>query len=83
MPAAGAPTVYVWSMTVATSLFPDLDDIVKRGDPRRLAKVSRGIAELFVQGSAGFQPSHIELFDQILTGLVPQTETAARAAIAR
>ncbi|WP_298260830.1 DUF2336 domain-containing protein [Bradyrhizobium sp.] len=69
-------------MTVATSLFPDLDDIVKRGDPKRLARVSRGIAELFVQGSASFQPSHIELFDLILTGIVPQTEMAVRAAVA-
>ena len=69
-------------MTVATSLFPDLDDIVKRGDPKRLAKVSRGIAELFMHGSAGFQPSHVELFDHILTGIVPQTEAAARADLA-
>jgi uncharacterized protein (DUF2336 family) len=69
-------------MTVAASLFPDLDDIVKRGDPKRLAKVSRGIAELFVQGSSSFQPSHIELFDLILSGIVPQTEMAARAAVA-
>ena len=69
-------------MTVATSLFPDLDEIVRRGDPRRLAKVSRGIAELFAQGSANFQPSHIELFDLILSGIVPQTEMAARAAVA-
>jgi uncharacterized protein (DUF2336 family) len=69
-------------MTVASSLFPDLDDIVKRGDPKRLAKVSRGIADLFMHGSASFQPSHIELFDHILTGIVPQTEIAARADLA-
>jgi len=69
-------------MTVATSLFPDLDDIVKRGDPKRLAKVSRGIAELFVHGSASFQPGHVELFDHILTGIVPQTEMAARVDLA-
>src|SRR5579864_2133236 len=69
-------------MTVASSLFPDLDEIVKRGDPKRLAKVSRGITELFLQGSASFQPHHIELFDQILTGIVPQTEMAARADLA-
>ena len=69
-------------MTVATPLIPGLDEIIKRGDPKRLAAVSRGIADLFVQGSAGFQPSHIELFDQLLTGIVPQTEIAARAAVA-
>jgi uncharacterized protein (DUF2336 family) len=69
-------------MTVAASLFPDLDDILRRSDPKRLAKVSRGITELFLQGSAHFQPSHVELFDHILTGIVPQTEMAARADLA-
>jgi uncharacterized protein (DUF2336 family) len=69
-------------MSVATSLFPDIENIVKRGDPKRLAAVSRGIAELFVQGAASFQPSHVELFDHILTGIVPQTETTVRADVA-
>ena len=69
-------------MTAATSLIPALDEIIKRGDPKRLATVSRGIADLFVQGSASFQPGHVELFDHILTGIVPQTEVAARADVA-
>jgi uncharacterized protein (DUF2336 family) len=59
-----------------------LDEFVKRGDPKRLAAVSRGIADLFVQGATGFQTRHVELFDHILTGIVPQTELAARAEIA-
>src|ERR1700722_748242 len=59
-----------------------LDEFVKRGDPKRLAAVSRGIADLFVQGAAGFQTRHVELFDHVLTGIVPQTEPAARADIA-
>ncbi len=69
-------------MTVVTSLLPDIEEIVRRGDPQRLAKVSRGIAELFVQRAVSLQPGHIELFDHILTGIVPQTEITARAAIA-
>ena len=69
-------------MTVATPLIPGLDEIVRRGDPKRLAEVSRGIADLFVQGAAGFQARHVELFDHLLTGIVPQTELAARAEIA-
>jgi len=59
-----------------------LDEIVKRGDPKRLAEVTRGIAELFVQGAANFKPAHVSLFDQLLTGIVPQTEIAARADLA-
>lgn len=69
-------------MTVATSLIPGLDEIVSRGDPKRLAEVSRSIADLFVRGSSGFQPRHVELFDHVLTGIVSQTELAARADIA-
>ena len=59
-----------------------LDEIVRGGDPKRLAEVSRGIADLFVQGAAGFQTRHIALFDHLLTGIVPQTDLVARAEIA-
>ena len=69
-------------MTIATPLIPGLDEIVRRGDPKRLAEVSRGITDLFVQGAAGFQARHVELFDHLLIGIVPQTEFAARAEIA-
>ena len=69
-------------MTIATSLIPELEEMISRGDPKRLAGVSRGIADLFVQGAAGFQLRHVQLFDHLLTGIVPQTELAARADIA-
>ena len=69
-------------MTVATSLIPGLDDIVRHGDPKRRAEAARRIAELFLQGAANFRPEHVDLFDGILTGLVPHTELAARADLA-
>ena len=69
-------------MTSATSLIPGLDEIVRRGDPKRLAEAARGISELFLQGAAGFRPDHVDLFDGILTQLVPHSEIAARAALA-
>ncbi|HET7884759.1 MAG TPA: DUF2336 domain-containing protein [Bradyrhizobium sp.] len=69
-------------MSVATSLLPELEEMISRGDPKRLAQVSRGIAEMFVQGASGFQTHHVQLFDHLLTGIVPQTELAARADIA-
>jgi uncharacterized protein (DUF2336 family) len=69
-------------MPAATSLIPGLDEIVKHGDPKRLAEVTRAIAELFVQGAANFKPAHVGLFDQLLTGIAPQTEIAARADLA-
>ena len=59
-----------------------LDEIVKRGDRQRLARLTRGIAELFAEGAAGFQSDHVDLFDRILIDIVPHTETPARADLA-
>ena len=69
-------------MTVATSLIPGLDEIVRNGDPKRRAEAARRIAELFLQGAANFRPDHVELFDGILIDLVPHAELAARADLA-
>jgi uncharacterized protein (DUF2336 family) len=69
-------------MAVAPSLIPGLDAIVKNGDPKRRADAARKISELFLAGAAQFRPAHVDLFDGILTGLVPYTETAARIELA-
>jgi len=69
-------------MTVSTSLIPGLDEIIKQGDPRRLAEAAQGIAALFLQGATNLRPDHVDLFDGILINLVPHTETAARADLA-
>jgi uncharacterized protein (DUF2336 family) len=69
-------------MTVATSLIPGLEEIVRHGDPKRRAEAARRIAELFLQGAANFRSDHVDLFDGILIDLVPHTEIAARADLA-
>src|SRR6202163_1105566 len=69
-------------MTVATSLIPGLDEIVRHGEPKRRAEAARRITELFLMGAANFRPDHVDLFDGILIGLVPHTELAARAVLA-
>ena len=69
-------------MTIATPLIPGLDEIVRQGDPKRLAEVTRGITDLFMQGHANFQPRHVDLFDRLLTGIAPRTEVLARADLA-
>src|SRR4030088_1024472 len=69
-------------MTVAASLIPGLDEIVKTGDPKRLSEAARRIAELFLQGAAHFRTDHVELFDDVLTDLVPHTDLTARADLA-
>jgi uncharacterized protein (DUF2336 family) len=72
----------VGSMAVAPSLIPGLDEIVRNGDPKRLAEASRRIAELFLSGAANYRSDHIDLFDGVLIDLVPHTELAARADLA-
>lgn len=69
-------------MTVATSLIPGLDEIVRNGDPKRRAEAARRITELYLQGAANYRADHVDLFDGILTGLVPHAELAARADLA-
>jgi uncharacterized protein (DUF2336 family) len=69
-------------MTAATSLIPGLEEIIRGGDPKRRADAARRIADLFLQGAANFRAEHIDLFDGVLIGLVPQTEIAARAELA-
>jgi uncharacterized protein (DUF2336 family) len=69
-------------MTVATSLIPGLDEIVRHGDSKRLAGACRRITELFLQGAGNLRSDHVDLFDGILIDLVPHTEIAARADLA-
>src|SRR5882757_6161787 len=69
-------------MTTAATLIPELDDIVRRGDPKRRADAAWRISELFLQGAASFRADHVDLFDSVLTSLVPHAELAARANLA-
>jgi len=69
-------------MTIAGSLIPGLDEIVRNGDPERRAEAARRITELFLLGAANFRPDHVELFDGVLIGLVPHTELGVRADLA-
>jgi uncharacterized protein (DUF2336 family) len=69
-------------MTVATSLIPGLDDIVKRGDPRRRGEIAHAISQLFFQDAANLRPDVIDLFDNLLIDLVPHAELASRVDLA-
>jgi uncharacterized protein (DUF2336 family) len=69
-------------MTAATSLIPELDEIVRHGDPRRRAEAARRIAELFFQDAARLRSEHVDLFDGLLIDLVPHAEVAARVDLA-
>src|SRR5689334_5141079 len=69
-------------MTVATTLIPGLDEIVRNGDPKLRAEAARRIADLFFQDAAHLRPNHVDLFDEILIDLVPHAELIARAELA-
>ncbi|MGH6709887.1 MAG: DUF2336 domain-containing protein [Bradyrhizobium sp.] len=69
-------------MTPATALIPGLDEIVRGGDPKRRADAARRISELFLQGASSFGADHVDLFDGVLSSLVPHADLAARADLA-
>src|SRR6202045_1418871 len=69
-------------MTVATSLIPGLDEIVRHGDSKRPAEACPRITELFLHGAGSLRSDHVDLFDGILIDLVPHTEISARSDLA-
>jgi uncharacterized protein (DUF2336 family) len=69
-------------MTVATSLIPELDEIVKHGDRRRRDEVARAIAELFFRDASQLRPDLVDLYDNLLIDLVPHAELRARVEFA-
>jgi uncharacterized protein (DUF2336 family) len=69
-------------MTVATSLIPGLDDIVKRSDPRRRGEIAHAISQLFFQDAEKLRPDVVDLFDNLLIDLVPHAELASRVDLA-
>jgi len=69
-------------MVAASSLIPELGEIVRAGDLKRQTEAAKRIAELFFAGAANFRPDHVDLFDGVLRDLVPHTELAARVELA-
>ena len=61
-------------MTVAASMIPGLDEIVRSGDPKRRAEAARQISQLFFQDAANLRPDHVDLFDGMLIDLVPHAD---------
>ena len=45
-------------MSIATSLIPGLDEIIRNADPKRPAEAARRISELFLQAARSFQQAH-------------------------
>ena len=69
-------------MLAATADFSDLDEIIRDANPERTAKAVRRIGALFAHGASQFNAQHVALFDNVLTGLLTQSDSEARAELA-
>jgi len=58
-------------------------DVIQNGSAERRAKTVQRIANLFVDGAAGFNEDHIGLFDDVLCRLVVEIEAKARIEMAQ
>src|SRR6204780_2952737 len=70
-------------MPAASSLIPELEDIVQHGSPRRRAQALRRITTLFLEGARQFNEDHVELFDHVFNLLINELESKARAELSQ
>jgi uncharacterized protein (DUF2336 family) len=70
-------------MTAARSLIPEIEDVIQRGSAEKRAETLRRITTLFLEGSSYFNDEQIQLFDDVLTRLIAEIETKARAELSR
>lgn len=69
-------------MKAFSALIPELDALTRPDQARRRADVVAQLGDLFVRSALGFDSDQVELFDQVLTGLVPSIDTDTRAVLA-
>ena len=70
------------SKLAAKAFFPDLDEVIRDVSPERMARAVRQIGVLFAEGADHFNPQHVALFDDVLKGLLVQSDGDARAELA-
>jgi len=61
-------------------LIDELEDAFARHDIGRRAETLQRVTDLFVSAAAKYSPEQIALFDEVMSRLVAQVETSARAA---
>jgi uncharacterized protein (DUF2336 family) len=66
-------------MFAATSLIPELEDVLQNGSREKRADALRRITSLFVDGAPSFNEDHIQLFDDVFSQLIAEIEAKARA----
>src|SRR5690349_11704906 len=68
-------------MLAATSLIPELEDVLQNGTREKRADALKRITSLFIDGAASFNDDHVRLFDDVFCHLIAEIETKARAAL--
>jgi len=66
-------------MGAATSLIPELEDVLQRGSRHKRAQALRRITALFLEGAESYSDAHVALFDDVFALLIEEIETKARA----
>ncbi|MGA7788197.1 MAG: DUF2336 domain-containing protein [Xanthobacteraceae bacterium] len=66
-------------MGAATSLIPELEDVLQHGSRHKRAAALRRVTALFLDGADSYGDAHIELFDDIIAVLIEEIESKARA----
>lgn len=66
-------------MPAAASLIPELEEVIQHGSAERRAQTLQRITTLFLDGAEQFNEEHVGLFDEVLSRLIAEIETKARA----
>jgi uncharacterized protein (DUF2336 family) len=66
-------------MSAAASLIPELEEVIQHGSAERRAQTLQKITTLFLNGAEQFNEHHVRLFDEVLSRLIAEIETKARA----
>jgi uncharacterized protein (DUF2336 family) len=67
------------SMNSQTGLIYELEDILASKYVSRRVEILQRVTDLFVVGSGKFSEEHVELFDHVMSKLIENVATAARA----
>jgi uncharacterized protein (DUF2336 family) len=66
-------------MAAPASLIAELEDVIQYGSPERRVQALQRITTLFLNGASQFNEDHVRLFDDVLSRLIEEIETKARA----
>jgi uncharacterized protein (DUF2336 family) len=71
------------AMAATPSLIPELEDVVQRGSPERRTETVKRIAALFLASAERFNEAHVGVFDGVLSRLIVEIETKAKAELSQ